>query len=338
VKKSWKLRTLYKFCSQTNCTDGDAPAGALVIDSSGNLYGTTDDGGNENGGVVYELQKGGAYKVLYSFCALSQCADGSHPFAGLAYQGQQSGETYDGVSTLYGTAARGGPMNWGVVYTIAPGEAESVLYGFGADDNADDGDGPTTPLILDSAGNLYGTTPGGGSTGGGTIFGITPQGSETLSFAFCSQEPQDCGADPGIGGLLMTPDGTLFGTTQESEVGGTLRGVLYSFANGTYSTLANFCAHRKCKQGVGPEAALVQGPSGNLYGSASQGGGGTDNSGAVFEFTGSRLRAIYKFCAKPKCADGSNPYSRLLITSHGAMLGTTSQGGAFNEGTIFELR
>jgi uncharacterized repeat protein (TIGR03803 family) len=334
VENGWAFHSLYNFCSQSNCTDGNWPVGGLIVDSFGNLYGTTGLGGNADDGVVYELQTNGTFKVLYSFCAQSECTDGSNPFAGLAYQGQQSGQLYDGVSTLYGTTAGGGPMNWGVVYTIAPGEAEFLMYSFGADNNTNDGQSPAAPLITDGAGNLYGTTSGGGSTGDGTIFSIGTSGSETLLFAFCSQEPEDCGSHPGAGALLMKPDGTLLGAT--AETGDLAKGVIYSLAVGTYSTLANFCPrpNRPCKAGAEPNSGLIEGASGNLYGTAA--GGGWSEKGTAFELAGSKLKAIYTFCALPNCTDGAYPDSRLLMNKR-ALFGTTEEGGAFNGGTIFEL-
>jgi uncharacterized repeat protein (TIGR03803 family) len=180
VKRSWVFHSLYSFCSQTNCTDGSTPYGGLIVDVSGNLYGTTLLGGNANDGAVYELQKNGTFKVLYSFCALSSCADGAQPYAGLTYQGQQTGAFYDGSSPLYGTTSSGGVSNLqsGVVYTITPGGVESVLYAFGEGfNNFNDGVKPLAPLTMDSDDNLYGTTNNGGSTNSGTIFGVSPSGS-----------------------------------------------------------------------------------------------------------------------------------------------------------------
>jgi uncharacterized repeat protein (TIGR03803 family) len=335
VKSGWLFHSLYSFCSQSGCTDGNAPEGGLIVDTAGNLYGTTVLGGRKNNGVIFELKRNGRFKVLYRFCEHAKCADGAGPVAGLTYQGQQSGQLYDGISTLYGTTESGGPANWGLVYSIAPGEQESVLYAFGANNNANDGQGPLAPVIMDSEGNLYGTTDGGGHPNGGTIFSITPAGNESMSFAFCSQG-QDCGCNPGTGALLMRADGTLVGTTP--QCGYYNEGVAYSFDSGTYTALAPFCnASHPCKSGARPESALVQDTSGNLYGVAPLIGRSDSDKGTVFELTGSKLKVLYAFCTQTNCVDGASPYSKLIMDSRGELFGTTTQGGAFNGGTIFEL-
>lgn len=334
VKKSWVFHSLYSFCAKTNCTDGSSPAG-LILDTSGNLYGTATLGGKAGQGVVFELRKNGKFKVLYSFCTKLQCADGALPQAGLTYQGQQNGQLYDGISTLYGTAEEKGPYDRGVVYSITPDGSESSLYGFGADNNANDGNGPGNTPIMDSEGNLYGTTGAGGSENGGTIFSINSSGMETMSFSFCSQGA-DCGFYPGQGALLMTPDGALVGTTPNGGMYDS--GVIYSFAAGTYQTLASFCGKTYCKSGGDARGGLIEDSSGNLYGVAPLGGNDVEGAGSVFEFTGSRLRVLYTFCAQANCADGKAPYPKLIMNSRGRLFGTTAEGGAYNGGTIFELR
>jgi len=331
AKKNWVFHTLYSFCSRTNCKDGRYPAG-LIVDTSGNLYGTAAGGGNGNEGVVFELRKNGKLSVLYKFCARSGCVDGAAPQAGLAYQGQQNAQLYDGISPLYGTAEDGGAYNQGVVYTITSGGPESALYNFGA--NSDDGNGPVDPVIVDTTGNLYGTTSAGGSENAGTIYSISPTGTETMSFSLCSQG-EDCGFYPGTGALLMTPDGTLIGTIPNG--GAYDGGVIYSFTAGTYQTLANFCNGSTCPTGAAARGALIEDPFGNLYGVAPLGGKNGTNAGTVFEFTGSRLRTLYSFCALTNCTDGKTPYSKLIMDSHGHLFGTTAGGGTFNGGTIFEL-
>jgi hypothetical protein len=108
-----------------------------------------------------------------------------------------------------------------------------------------------------------------------------------------------------------------------------------------YSTLAIFCnsrASRACRTGGVSQSALIEDASGNLYGVAPLGGKNIADKGTVFEFTGSKLKVLYIFCEQAACADGAEPYSKMLMNSHGWLFGTTTQGGAFNGGTIFELR
>ena len=205
-----------------------------------------------------------------------------------------------------------------------------MLYAFGANNNASDGQAPLALVIVDSEGNLYGTTNVGGSSNEGTIFTINPAGNESVLFSFCPGQ-QECGCNPGTGALLMRADGSLVGTTL--GCGEYDEGLAYSYSSGTYTALAPFCSHT-CKSGARPEGGLVEDTSGNLYGVAPQGESG---QGTVFELTGSKLDARYTFCAQTDCVDGANPYSKLIMNSRRALFGTTAQGGAFNGGTIFEL-
>jgi uncharacterized repeat protein (TIGR03803 family) len=141
------------------------------MDGAGNLYGTTSAGGGTFGGVVFKLAPDGTETVLYSFCSQSGCADGSDPEAGLIM---------DGAGNLYGTTYSGGSAGFagrGVVFRLAPDGTETVLYSFCSQSNCADGSYPEAGLIMDGAGNLYGTTVSGGSTSGagpGVVFMVTP--------------------------------------------------------------------------------------------------------------------------------------------------------------------
>jgi uncharacterized repeat protein (TIGR03803 family) len=148
---------LYRF---TGGADGGNPNGDLIRDSAGNLYGTTSSGGTANQGVVYVLDAAGHETVLYSFIG---GADGGSPLSGVIR---------DSAGNLYGTAYRGGAAGWGVVYKMNATGHETVLYSF---TNGADGGNPVAGVILDSAGNLYGTTYHGGNTnyGAGVVFEIT---------------------------------------------------------------------------------------------------------------------------------------------------------------------
>jgi uncharacterized repeat protein (TIGR03803 family) len=106
----YRYKRLYSFCAQPACADGADAQGAPILDNSGALYGATMAGGAGDGGVVYKLAPSArhtkwTYSILYSFCALGDCADGRLPQAALAYQGKETGALYDGVSPLYGTAS-----------------------------------------------------------------------------------------------------------------------------------------------------------------------------------------------------------------------------------------
>jgi uncharacterized repeat protein (TIGR03803 family) len=169
---------LYSFCSQPSCSDGGAPSAGLIADEHGALYSTTRSGGISNNGTVFKLtpppkgQTGWTETVLYSFCSQPSCSDGAFPFAGLIADEQ---------GAFYGTTAGGGVGNNGTVFKLTPppkgqtGWTETVLYSFCSQPSCSDGAGPYAGLIADEQRELYGTTSGGGSSGGyGTVFKLTP--------------------------------------------------------------------------------------------------------------------------------------------------------------------
>jgi uncharacterized repeat protein (TIGR03803 family) len=170
-------------------SDGANPSGGLIADSSGNLYGTAEGGraGCVFGcGVVFKLSPGETEKVLYSFTGGS---DGAYPVAVIA----------DRAGNLYGMTVNGGASGGGVVFKISPSGTETVLYSFTGSDGAN----PAAGLIADSSGNLYGTTHNGGvaSTlgcsvyGCGTVFKLSPDGTETVLYSFRGRH----GTFPGAG-------------------------------------------------------------------------------------------------------------------------------------------
>src|SRR5437762_3339121 len=167
-------QVLYRFCPQKNCDGGVHPHAGLIMDGAGNLYGTAAEGGVYNvsygGGTVFKLAPNGGTgwteTVLYSFCSQTGCTDGDFPYAALIV---------DGAGNLYGTTYFGGSLNAGTVYRpsqTSTGWSQTVLYSFCSQTGCTDGAGPAAGLIMDGAGNLYGTTQGlgGGSYGYGTVF------------------------------------------------------------------------------------------------------------------------------------------------------------------------
>ena len=217
ITPSGVLTTLYTFCSQVNCADGNGPYGGMVQGTDGNFYGTTILGGI-GGGTVFKITPTGTLTTLYSFCqhiADYQCTDGNSPEAPLV-QGT------DG--NFYGTTTDGGPSNpygysYGTVFKITPTGTLTTLHGF----EGPDGSAPVAGLIQASDGNFYGTTSYGGANnpGGGagynygTAFQITPSGTLTTLYNFCSQiQDGTCldGNSPAAA-LVEATDGTLYGTT-----------------------------------------------------------------------------------------------------------------------------
>lgn len=317
------LTVLHSFCAQSGCTDGSDPSGALIQAADGNLYGTASGSGAFGGGTVFVMTPSGTLTTLYSFCALSDCADGQSPQAGLL-------QAIDG--NFYGTTAGGGANNSGTVFEITPAGTLTTLYSFCALSDCTDGSAPQAVLIQAFKGNFYGTTSGGGANGQGTIFSITPGGTLTTLYTFGSQS--DDGTSPN--GLVEALNGDFYGTTAGG--GANASGTVFKFTpSGVLTTLYSFCALTKCHDGEQPEAGLIQATNRNFYGTTSRGGTSHTISasyGTVFEITpGGTLRTIHNF----EQSDGTLPYAPLVQDTNGALYGTTKQGGAHSVGTIFSL-
>ncbi|MGH9497534.1 MAG: choice-of-anchor tandem repeat GloVer-containing protein [Terriglobales bacterium] len=280
ITRKGALTTLYNFCAQANCADGTEPAGRL-IQASGGFYGITGHGGINGGGTVFKISPQGALTTLYSFCAQTGCNDGQTPVAGLV-------QGLDG--NFYGTTDAGGtgshdtcPLGCGTVFKITPTGTLTTLYSFCAQPNCADGQDPQGELIQTADGNFYGTTVLGGTgdcvAGCGTVFRMSPQGSMTTLYNFCSQS--SCGANP-FTGLVLASDGNLFG---ETAYGGAHNlGTLFEITpNGELTILYNFCSQENCSDGYFPLAALVQATDGNFYGTTYEGGHG--GWGTVFRLS-----------------------------------------------------
>jgi uncharacterized repeat protein (TIGR03803 family) len=178
--------------------EGSFPVAALLQGADGNFYGTSEFGGANTIGNVFEMSPSGAVTNLYSFAGT---ADGAAPAAALV-QGS------DGA--FYGTTTVGGTQNNGTIFKITAAGDLTILYRFAG---GDDGSSPQAPLVLASDGNFYGTTESGGANSAGTIFMVTPAGTLTTLYAF--PQPGD-GASP-LAGLIQGRDGSFYGTT---SVGG----------------------------------------------------------------------------------------------------------------------
>ena len=352
VRKGQKYRykRLYSFCAQSGCADGSDAEAGLIIDTAGNLYGATMAGGPNDGGVVYELKaRHGAwtYSVLYAFCALSDCTDGREPQAGLSYAGKESGLAYDGSSALYGTASQAGANKQGTAFALTPGAplwSEQVLYAFCAQPGCADGADPTAPLTVDGSGHLFGTTYFGGGANMGTLFEIAGT-AETVLHSFCSSANCSDGAFPEAG-VHLDGAGNLYGTTfgggrkskHCDDIGVAGCGTVYAFSS-TQNALYDFCVKKNCSDGGYPLAGVIVDASSKLWGATLYGGGHGDAPGAgtLFTFDGGE-QVLYRFCAKADCADGQGPEGDLLIDGAGDIFGTTLFAGANGTGgTVFEL-
>ena len=287
-------------------------------------------------------------QVLYSFCPQSGCADGAQPVAGLIM---------DAAGNLYGTTRIGGAgvdcggPSCGVVFKLAPDGTQTVLYSFCPQSGCADGAGPRAGLLMDAAGNLYGTTFSGGAQGSGVVFKLAPDGTETVLYSFCSQANCTDGLQP-FAGLIMDAAGNLYGTTKVGGTGGTGgafgQGVVFKLApDGTQTVLYSFCSQANCTDGSTPLAGLIMDAAGNLYGTTVT-GGGTPNpdlpppsTGVVFALAPDGTETVlYSFCSQlPNCTDGASPGAGLIMDAAGNLYGTTALGGIApgNSGVVFAL-
>jgi uncharacterized repeat protein (TIGR03803 family) len=273
------------------------------------------------------------FRVLYTFKGGS---DGSGPVASLIM---------DAAGNLYGTTVGGGGTGCdgggcGTVFRVAPDGAETVLYSFaGGKDGAD----PEAALIMDGAGNFYGTTSGGG-TGGcegygcGTVFRLAPDGTETVLHTFCKKSGCTDGSTP-TAGLIMDKSGNLYGTTAGSGgtgcYGGGCGTVFRLAPDGTETVLYAF---QGGSDGGNPYAGLITDKSGNLYGTTEYGGtGGIISAGTAFEVTpDGQEKVLWDFCSQQSCDDGEFPVAGLIRDKAGNFYGTTAWGGPV-EGNAFKL-
>lgn len=343
----WTETVLYTF---TGGSDGAFPGSTLLIDDSGNLYGVTNAGGNVTSnscspygcGTIFELSpssSGWSETVLHSF----NFNDGRTPTSLIR----------DASGNFYGTTILGGPANSGVVYKLSSGSTswfETVLHSFPGGQGGSEPNG----VVLDAAGNVYGTTASGGVgdvadcgfSACGIVFKLVPVSGggwyEVVLYTFTG------GTDGGApNGLIFDPAGRLYGTAEyggKPPCGGKLGcGLVFRLIPGSggwhESVLYNFTG----TNGKNPLANLVQDTSGNLYGTTSAGGAtnsncGTTGCGVVFKLAPSNGYWIPSTLLSFDSTDGSYPQGTLLLDATGNLYGTAFLGGTSNFGTVFEIQ
>ena len=355
---SWKEKVLYSF---QGGSDGTYPAGGVVFDQAGNLYGATGWDGSRGIGTVFQLTKqGGVWtkNLLYTFHG----SDGSMPTAGVILD--KSGNLYGG--TGYGGAGHctllGGDVGCGLVYQLSPPKqkgaswTETIIYSFQGDK---DGYFPKGDLVFDSAGNLYGVTEFGGGFGScdpfypfcGTIFELSPPkqkvGKWTERVLYSFKNKKD-GADPN-GGLVLDKDGALYGTTfcggdaecQNLQKGD---GVVFRLkppamrgGDWTYKVLYSFKGYPV--DGNEPNGGLIFDAQGVLYGTAK--GAGRREGGIVFTLTppgktkGSwKEKQLHVFDSIRY--DGVLPQAGLIFDPKGNLYGD-APGGKYSKGVVYRL-
>jgi uncharacterized repeat protein (TIGR03803 family) len=339
---TWEESILYNFCTTFfggQCVDGALPSAGLVLDSAGNLYGTTSAGGSESCpiqstgcGTVFELSPPGAggvwtESVLHNFCSdysNSLCLDGAVPVAQL---------TFDAVGNIFGTSVAGGSASAGIVFELSLNSGvwiQTVLYNFcstGRGVICPDGKYPWAGVTFDNSGNIYGTTEVGGSSrsqGGGTVYELTPgSGGWTESVLLRSLPPYPGGKGP-IGTVSFDEMGNLYSTAQ----GGGPAGWGSVFRLGPKGNVSYFLFDEI--DGFSPSAGvLVDSKRHAIYGTTIGGGGDGSGRGTVFRITGhAQETVLYTFCARYPCTDGIQPASALIEDNTGKLYGTTQYGGA----------
>ncbi|MGA2694976.1 MAG: choice-of-anchor tandem repeat GloVer-containing protein [Terriglobales bacterium] len=310
-------------------TNGLFPTSGLIFDASGNAYGTTENGGDNFYGSIYQLTpiRGGGYSqsVLYSF---TNGADGAYPSGPLAM---------DGSGNLYGTATGAGSTacnnGCGTVFKITPSKSGSfqVIYSF---TGGTDGSNPAFGgLVFDKSGNLFGTTELSGSTGAGTVFELSPgRGSWTETTLHGFQGGNDAGYP--LMGLTIDPAGNLYGAAVRGQNGvgavywlkktssGYEESVLYSFQGGN--------------DGAYPEygALIIKGKT--IYGTTA--GGGASNQGVVYSLALSNGKIVetplYSFTGGN---DGGQPFAGVVADSANYLYGATAYFGQYGDGVVFVL-
>jgi uncharacterized repeat protein (TIGR03803 family) len=322
---------LYSFAGYP--TDGAGPGAGLLMDASGNLYGTTAFGGKVNGahcgssgyigcGTVFKLDTNGVETVLHNFTG----ADGANASSNLIT---------DAYGNLYGTTANGGNLQdcggdgiagCGVVFELS-GEEETVLHRF---TGGADGAFPQAGLVMDASGALYGTALEGGSVGGGVVFKLVGK-KETVLHSFTGGKDGDGPASS----LLLDATGNLYGTDAAGGDTDCGCGVVFKLAGKHLSVLHSF---KGTPDGAEPIAGVIMDAEGNLYGTTDD-GGESYNAGTVFELSPSgKERILHRFRANYHVQhDGIKPDAAVVRDAQGNLYGTTEEGGPNGYGVVFEI-
>lgn len=318
---------LYNF---TGGTYDPGPASGLTSDSAGNFYGTTAGEGLEGFGTVFELSPNGSggwnETVLYNFTG---GVDGGNP--------SYSRVIFDGAGNIYGTTERGGAYENGVVFKLSPAGAnwtETTLHSFAG---GADGFFPLTGLIMEPVGNLYGTTWAGGALGGGTVFELSKSGGVWTEQVIYAAGASKYGM---TAGLTMDAAGNIFGVSYSTifelspnGIGGWNPTVLHTFIRNPKG--GNFLA-----------GTPVLDKAGNLYGTTTawnaQAEFSHDFRGTVYELSPGKngqwiKKTLFIFLPYDGALEGNAPYGGVVLDGAGNIYGTTIVGGAYGQGTVFEL-
>jgi len=292
---------LYAFTGGMN---GQLPLSSLIRDAAGNFYGTIFAGGTHSKGALYTISRNGKERTLYSFKGQP---DGENPYPALLRDAQ---------GNFYGTTYIGGTRGEGVAFKLDATGAETVLHSF---TGGQDGRFPYASLIMDDAGNLYGTTLDGGPQDLGVVFKLDTEGNETVLYRFAGGAD---GAYP-FAGLFRDHRGNLYGTTfmgGGNGCGGQGCGTVFKVDSSSKETVLYRFEEL---HGANPYGGLIHDSDGNLYGTTLA--GGVFNSGVVYKLNRQGQQTVlYSFTGG---ADGAYPYATLVRDAAGNLYGTTWEGG-----------
>ena len=314
---NWILAPLHTFVGGA---DGAHPYGRVAIAHDGTLYGTTTEGGSGGSGTIYRLQPSAAVPKS----ALAPWNETVlHRFTGSDGAGPQGDLTLDQSGNIYGTTQEGGSAGGGVIYELAFSTGnwtENILY------SAQGYRTPSGGVVFDGSGNLYGVFEEGGSLGDGAVYELSPTTrsgwTEQILYGPSGEEWNP------MGGLIIDPSGNLYGTVP--GFGGGVFELTHS-TGWIFNELYDFGG-----SGEGPVDKLVMDSAGNLYGTTCQ--DGNYGSGGVFELVLSNgtwnARWLHSFTGGN---DGSCPMSNLVFDANSNLYGTTSFGGTYGGGVVFEI-
>ncbi|MGA2902856.1 MAG: choice-of-anchor tandem repeat GloVer-containing protein [Candidatus Korobacteraceae bacterium] len=326
VSSSWVFSPLFEFAGNI---DGANPEGGVVIGPNGALYGTAEVRGAANDGTVFELRPPATFCgsilcywnefVLYTFAGAP--ADGAGP--------QVENLVFDQAGNIYGTTEEGGTYGDGTVFELTPsgqGYMESILHNFGS---GSDGLYPYSGVVLDTAGNVYGTTYAGGTGAAGTVYQLVPSNGGWVENVLVNFGGTN--GDGPFSNLIIDASGNLYGTTYGGGQNG--GGVVFKLAPSeggfAYSVLYTFSEYCDSWGGVAIDTA------GDFFGVCSFGGAHDD--GWIFELTncsqGCTLVDLHDFSG----SDGANPYGSPTLDAHGNLYGTTVYGGTNDGGVVWEI-
>jgi uncharacterized repeat protein (TIGR03803 family) len=335
----WTETVIHNFCSQTDCADGEEPAAGLIPDKLGNLYGTTVQGGVNQAGTVFELSppiEGGSWTetILWNFD--TGIDDGVLPYSRL---------NWDAAGNLYGTTSAGGVSGGGAVFELSPNGdgswAETVLYMFCPNDqrlrNCPDGVGPLAGVSFDKSGNLYSTTfAGGNSDRWGVLYELSPMPggnwTETTLYKFVGK-----GGGKPLSAVNFDEAGNAYVTASSGApdspggCGGVFKFIPNVGGGGKKLSYLFFPAGTGCNPDAG---VLLDDQTHTVYGTTHF--GGNRGGGNVYGITGNKGTVLYSFCSESNCVDGVYPSGSLTANAN-KLYSTTTQGGGFNQGVVFEI-